>query len=103
MDSVERSEVVELDSERSIFLELGRKWPKYVAAWSIRQRSGDSDFPVDAGTVELPPTSQGKEEEIWEELRQRALQTARESVQLSGANSAERPKRSLVDRILGRG
>jgi hypothetical protein len=102
MDSIERFESVDIEGDRSIFLEFGRKWPKYVVAWSVRERAGDSDFPVEAGSIDLLPTSEREGEEIWDELRQQALERAGQSVKASKWKEAKKPKRRLVDRLLGR-
>jgi hypothetical protein len=70
----------ELDPDRWIAVEISRRWPKYVATWSIRQRAGDSDFPLASGELERMPPPEGADLEaeldtLREQARQQALNT----------------------------
>ncbi len=92
-----RVEIEELDPERFISIEMSRRWPKYVATWSVRRRSGDTDFPMASGEVERMP-AEGVDP--WEDLRAQSLLAARVAAQ-----QTEPPpkKRSIVSRLFNRG
>ena len=100
MDEAGGIETVELDDERFIALESTRNWPKYVIEWSVRRRSGDSDYPLAHGEVEsMPPTEGETLEEMWARLREDALAQATAA---SGAEQTQEPKRSFLGRLFGR-
>jgi hypothetical protein len=102
VEPVERSETIDLDPERFVSLEFSREWPKYVVSWWVRQRAGDSDFPLATGSVDrLPPGSGEDLESTWAELRQAALEQA---MTAASQTIVEPPKRrSFLDRLLRRG
>jgi hypothetical protein len=94
-------ETVELDADRWIVLVFERRWPKYVVSWSIRRRSGESDFPIARGEVEAPPSRDSADgEAIWAELRRQAIGQATASLAVAGEVAPK--SRSLISRILGR-
>lgn len=100
MDEEAGNEILEIDSDRWVSVEVERQWPKYVATWSIRQRMGDSDYPVQSGTVErMPPAEPSELEAMLSELRRDALQQG-----AAAAETAERPQKrgSLLGRLFGR-
>lgn len=90
----------ELDPDRWIQVEVTRHWPRYVAAWSVRQRSGDSDFPLASGEVErMPPEDPADLERELEALREEARSAALSAVP-AGPEVRERRK-GLLSRIFG--
>lgn len=99
MDEFDAVETVEIDPDRWISLEYTRRWPKYVVDWYVRQRSGDTDFPLATGTVEELPEDRDQDT-IHQSLHDRALQQANAAVAAAGGQ--ERQGRSLLDRLLGR-
>ena len=100
MDAEERSETVEIDSDRWITLEFSREWPKYVVEWSIRRRVGDGDFPEGTGRVERMPPRDGETlEDVQDELRRSAVAEAQEAASQVPATQ-ERP--SFFKRLFGR-
>lgn len=105
MEPIERTEMVDIDAERFISLEFSREWPKYTVSWWVRRRVGESDFPLAEGKVDrLPPGPAESLDDMWDELRQRAVdeaQAAAESAALGAPQQSRR--RSLLDRLLGRG
>ena len=104
METIENVETVDIDAERFISLEFARHWPKYVIAWSVRQRSGDSDFPLADGVVEQLPPEGANLEAMWAELREDALRqamTAAESA--SPAPSSQPRQRPLLGRFFQHG
>jgi hypothetical protein len=103
MDENRDDDIVELDTNSWISVEIDRQWPKYVATWSIRRRSGDSDYPVLTGTVEqLPPRDATELDGMLARLRQEAIDQATAAVPTGGAEEA-RKKSRFLDRLLGRG
>lgn len=101
MDDVEGIETVELDTQRFIALESSRRWPRYVIAWSVRQRSGDSDFPLAHGEVESMPPEAGKNlDDMWAQLRQDAIDQATAA---AGEAPKPAPKQSFIGRLFRRG
>jgi hypothetical protein len=102
VEQVERSETIDLDTERFVSLEFSRQWPKYVVSWWVRQRVGESDFPLATGSVDRLPPGQGEDpESVWNELRQSALDQAMTAA--PQATAPEPKRRSFLDRLLGRG
>ena len=99
MDEFDAMETVEIDPDRWISLEYTRRWPKYVVDWYVRQREGDTDFPVATGTVEELPEGRDRET-IQQSLHERALQQANAAAAGTGS---ERQGRSFLDRLLRRG
>ena len=99
-----RSDVVELDAERFISLQFERRWPKYVVEWSVRRRAGESDFPLAKGNLERLPSKEGDQvDTVWEEMRVIALEQAREAnARIAESTVGTKPRRSLLDRLLGR-
>lgn len=91
----------ELDPDRWIVVEISRRWPKYVAAWSIRQRAGDSDFPLASGEVErMPPTAGAEMEAELETLREQARQQALAA--LPRDPEREPRRKGFLSRLFGR-
>lgn len=105
MEEITRSETVDIDDQRFILLEFGRRWPRYVLDWSVRQRAGESDFPLAGGTLDrLPPPSGEDIDALWEELRQEALGQANQAVgSVSPAADQGSVRRSFWSRLFGRG
>jgi hypothetical protein len=90
----------ELDENRWIQVEVTRRWPKYVAAWSIRQRSGDTDFPVVSGEVEcMPPRDPSQLEHDLDALRENARGQAMAALAQTEPVQAE--KRGFFSRLFG--
>ena len=90
----------ELDPERWITVEISRRWPKYVATWSIRQRAGESDFPLASGELErMPPGHPGDLEAELDELREQARQVARAA--LPQEQPTETHSRGFFSRLFG--
>lgn len=100
MEELPMDETIEIDSDRWISLVFERRWPKNVVIWSIRQRVGDSDFPVQQGEVEGVLRAGDDAPALWESLRGRAVEQAQAAVALSVPEGSG--GRSLIDRILGR-
>jgi hypothetical protein len=98
------NETIEQEHDRFISLEFSRRWPQYVVEWSVRQRSGDLDFPLASSTVERPPSPAGGEPAaLWDELREEALSQARQA--LEGMRAPDQPvqqRRSMLGRLFGR-
>lgn len=96
-------QTVEIDGDRFISIEYERRWPKWVAVWSVRQRAGDGDFPVARGEVEsrAVPGDQAAED-IIETLRQESLDRA-----MAASNTApqvtDEKQPSLLGRLFRRG
>ncbi len=98
MESVERVETEDLDGQQFVRLSFERRWPKYVVAWSVRRRSGDTDFPVAQGIVErMPPTALDDIDTLWTELRQEALLQAQAAVPAAAPKS-----KSFLGRMFNR-
>lgn len=103
MEETEGLETVEIDSERFISLEFSRRWPKYVASWSVRRRSGDSDFPLADGEVEQLPPKGMSADDVREQLRATALQQAMEAAaQVEGQAGTAEGRGSLLRRLFRR-
>lgn len=105
MDELVSTETLDLDQDHFLSLETSRQWPKYVVAWSVRRRSGDSDYPVRSGTIErMPPKSPAELEEMLEALRQEAIAEATEAAAVSTQQSgkAEHSGGSFLSRLFGR-
>ncbi len=104
MEEAPRIETVEIEQDRFISLEFSRRWPQYVVEWSVRQRSGDSDFPLAGGTLErLPQPGADAPDSLWEDLRQDALAHARQAAEsVSGYAPPVKERRSILNRLLGR-
>jgi hypothetical protein len=96
VDEDQSTHVENLEGDRFIAVELSRRWPKYVATWSVRRRVGDSDFPLASGELERMPEG---EDPPWESLRQDALAEAR----AAAATVAPAPqKQGFLSRLFGR-
>ncbi len=94
--------VVELDADSWISVEIDRQWPKYVATWSIRHREGESDYPIQSGTVErLPPSDPTELDGMLASLRQEAIAHATAAMPDRGKDE-ESKKGRFLDRLLGR-
>jgi hypothetical protein len=90
----------ELDPNRWIQVEVTRRWPKYVAVWSIRQRSGDSDFPLASGEIQrMPPHDPADLEHELEALREEARSTALSALPAEPLGRERR--KGLFSRIFG--
>jgi hypothetical protein len=91
----------ELDPDRWIAVEIERRWPKYVALWSIRRRSGDSDYPVAFGELEeMPPKDPADLDLVLDRLRDEARRTALASA--AAQTAPEEQKRGFFSRVFGR-
>ncbi|MGH2408913.1 MAG: hypothetical protein ACRDGS_00955 [Chloroflexota bacterium] len=99
MGDMPENESIEIDGDRYVALVSERRWPKFVMLWALRQRDGDSDFPISGGEIESLPRADLSELEQWSNLREEALQAAQEP-RLAVPVVIER--RSVLDRILRR-
>lgn len=99
-DEYQTLHTYELDPDRWVQVEVTRRWPRYVAAWSVRQRSGDSDFPLASGEIErMPPKHPADLEQELDALREEARSAALSAVP-AGPAGGERRK-GLLSRIFG--
>lgn len=90
----------ELDPDRWIVVEISRRWPKYVASWSVRQRAGDSDFPLVSGELDqMPPDSPADLEGQLDDLREQGRRAALAAVPQE--HPSEPRKRGLISRLFG--
>lgn len=91
----------ELDPERWIVVEISRRWPKYVASWSVRQQAGDSDFPLASGELErMPPSNPADLETELDALREQARAEA--TAALPAEQSTKPRNRGIFSRLFGR-
>jgi hypothetical protein len=103
MEAIERTETVELEADRFIMLEFGRRWPRYVVEWSVRQRVGDSDFPLANGMVDRLPSAGREPDDVWEQMREKALRQASEAAEsYSGPPAPQQKRHSFLGRLFGR-
>ncbi|PZS03586.1 MAG: hypothetical protein DLM70_08855 [Chloroflexi bacterium] len=102
VDRVERLETVTIDDDQWVQLEFGRRWPKYVVAWSVRRRSDDSDYPVASGVAEAMPRRVGDTEETdpWDSAREQAVKAAMATLSSAPQTTEEKP--SLLARLFRR-
>jgi hypothetical protein len=98
---VEEIETVELDGKLFIQLETYRQWPKLGVLWSVRQRSGDSDFPLARGSEEQLPRSEDADA-VWARLRERALAAAQDAAQTAAPAASEQKRTSFFARLFHR-
>jgi hypothetical protein len=99
---VEETEIIELASNRFIQLETYRQWPKLGVLWSVRQRAGESDFPLQQGSEEQIPASGQSAEDVWVTLRESALIAAREAADTAAPSADEGKRSSLFARLFHR-
>lgn len=99
---VEETEVIELDSRRFIQLETYRQWPNVGVLWSVRQRSGESDFPLQRGSLEQRPSGGQTADDVWSVLRESALVAAQEAATSSVSPPGGKRRPSFLDRLLHR-
>jgi hypothetical protein len=99
---VEEIETVELDGKRFIQLETYRQWPKLGVLWSVRQRSGDSDFPLARGSEEQLPRSGQDADEVWALLREQALAAAHDAAQGAAPEASGQKQTSFFGRLFRR-
>jgi hypothetical protein len=99
---VEETEIIELESDRFIQLETYRQWPKLGVLWSVRQRAGESDFPLQQGSEEQIPASGQSSGEVWAMLRGPALAAAREAAETAAPASGEGKRPSFLSRLFHR-
>lgn len=98
MEHMDRVETEDLDEQQFVRLSFERRWPKYVVSWSVRRRSGDSDFPVAQGVVQrMPPAASDDIDALWDDLRQEALLQAHAAVP-----AKEHKSKSLLGRMFKR-
>lgn len=102
MEEIERADWVELDEDRFIQLEMTRRWPKWVVSWWVRQKMGEADIPLAHGEVERLPGEHADLEQIWESLRQEALDQANTALPPVQEPPRRSGFRALLDRITGR-
>jgi hypothetical protein len=102
MDDVPADETIELSIDRWIVLAFAREWPRYVVNWSVRQRAGDSDFPLLSGQASLAPERDRSSEEMWSQARDLATDDANAALETRVADAPTR-KRGLLSRIFSRG
>jgi hypothetical protein len=103
MDIYPMDESIDVDSETFIVLSYDRTWPKYVVTWSVRRRAGESDFPVETGSVGDLPPRQGTLEDLWDRLRQEALAQAQNAVGVTDtAPVGGTATRGFLSRLFGR-
>jgi hypothetical protein len=69
-------ETIELSEDQWIVLAFSREWPRYVVEWSVRQRSGETDFPIAVGRVVQEPEQSRPAEDLWNAARGRAVDEA---------------------------
>jgi hypothetical protein len=100
---VEEIETVELDGGRFIQLETYRQWPRLGVLWSVRQRSGDSDFPLARGSEEQLPRSGQDADEVWALLREQALTAAQDAAETAAPATGGQTRTSLIGRLFRRG
>jgi hypothetical protein len=50
----------------------------------------------------MPPAGEADAEEVWAEMRQEAETQAMEAAERLSGGAPEKPRRSLLDRLLGR-
>jgi hypothetical protein len=100
---VEEIEVIELESNRYIQLEKYRQWPKLGVLWSVRQRVGESDYPLQRGSEEGIPASSQEPDELWNSLHAAALAAAQAAAETEGPASAGKRRPSLLARLFNRG
>lgn len=95
-------ETVEIDAGQWVTIEFSRRWPKYVAEWSVRQQvSQESDFPVASGVVERMPPKDGESlEDLRDAMRAEAVRQANEA--LAAQQPPKEEKRGLLGRLFGR-
>jgi hypothetical protein len=99
MDEIPADETVEIDDRRFIALTFERVWPKYVVSWSVRQRSGESDFPVAGGSAEELPNRDAAPSVQWVSLREQALAEAKHA---AGEAAPPDQRKGLLSRLFGR-
>jgi hypothetical protein len=99
---VEEIETVELDGKRFIQLETYRQWPKLGVLWSVRQHSGDSDFPLARGSEEQLPRAGQDTAEVWALLRAQALAAAQDAAQTAAPAASEQKRTSFFGRLFHR-
>jgi hypothetical protein len=99
---VEETEIIELESKRFIQLETYRQWPRLGVLWSVRQRVGDSNYPLQTGSKEQLLASGQNADEVWGSLRDQALAAAREAANTDAAASGERKRSSFLGRLFHR-
>jgi len=98
MEHMDRVETEDLDEQQFVRLSFERRWPKYVVSWSVRRRSGDSNFPVAQGGVDrMPPAATDDIDALWDDLRQEALSQAHAAVPAAAPKS-----KSFLGRMFNR-
>lgn len=100
---VEEIEVIELESNRYIQLEKYRQWPKFGVLWSVRQRVGESDYPLQRGSEDALPAASQEPDELWNSLRDTALAAARVAAETDVPASGGKKRPSLFARLFNRG
>jgi hypothetical protein len=100
---VEETEIIELDAGRYIQLEKYRQWPKLGVLWSVRQRVGESDYPLQRGSEERVSAGSSDPDELWNTLRDAALAAARLAVETDLPASSGEKRPSLLSRLFKRG
>lgn len=99
---VEETEIIELTPNRFIQLETYRQWPKLGVLWSVRQRAGESDFPLQQGSEEQIPASGQGPDEVWATLRESALAAAQNAAGTAEPSSGDGKRSSIFGRLFRR-
>ncbi|GAC1445907.1 MAG: hypothetical protein NVSMB52_08840 [Chloroflexota bacterium] len=93
-------DTIDIDADRFITVVYERRWPKNVASWSVRQRSGDSDYPLARGEVDAVLKPEHDASAVWTSVREQALFQANAAA-LSFV-PAEEKRPSFFQKLLGR-
>lgn len=101
MENEPSVESLDLDDHHFVSIEMVRQWPKYVVTWAVRRRAGDTDYPVQTGTLErMPPPAGEGVDDMLASMREEAIEQARQAA----GSVEEEPageKRSFLDRLRG--
>lgn len=91
----------EIDADRWIQVQITRRWPKYIASWSIRRKVGEADYPLASGEVErMPPRREADLDTEMDALRDEARSQAMAAIPPDKASMDER--RGLIGRLFRR-
>lgn len=103
MEAGEWDETVDLDPQRFVALHFRRRWPAYTVEWSLKQRVGESDFPLASGAREEVPADGENADGIWQRLKESAIRDAHQAADSSApAESQHARSSSWLSRLLRR-